>query len=193
MCGQLQSSFRRLFSHAHELMVTNSKAYSLLVEFAEFAVEKGHVSNAFVKQLIAENEFRRDAERVDALKKRVAAIVDEYYSSSDAAECIECLREIGTPFFHFEVVKVMISKSLDRDNKCRELCSRWLAQAVGEELPAPYDDGAASELAPHVPKMVIDRESAMLGFNVLLQRVEELYKGASVDFFRFYFFIFFYF
>ncbi|ETO26857.1 hypothetical protein RFI_10277 [Reticulomyxa filosa] len=66
---------------------------------------------------------------------------------------------MGTRFYSFEVVKQIISTSMDRDNRCRELASKFLSVAIG--------DG---------PEDAIDRQSAELGFTVLLQRVEDLFK-----------------
>jgi len=139
--------------------LSNPKAYDILVEFGEYCVDKGHLESVHLKDLIRQTEFGRDHERVNRLKKHVKRVIDEYFNSGDVNDAIKSLKEMGTRFYSFEVVKQVVSTSMDRDNRCRELSSKLLAYAVGDSV-----------------EDAIDRQSAELGFSVLLQRVEDLYK-----------------
>jgi programmed cell death protein 4 len=38
-------------------------------------------------------------------KERIGTLLSEYLSSHDAAEATRCLRALGLPFFHHELVK----------------------------------------------------------------------------------------
>ena len=70
--------------------------------------------------------------------------------------CRNVFREQIPPFYRVEVVKRSISMALDRDNRCRELTSQFLAKLTSNQIV-------------RVP-------SAILGFEILLQRVEDLRK-----------------
>ena len=62
-------------------------------------------------------------------KKRVNGVLEEYFSSGDAAEALTTITELGCPSYHFDVVKRAISLSLDRTGRERELVSKLFCAA----------------------------------------------------------------
>ena len=86
-------------------------------------------------------------------------MISEFFSSGDVSEAVRCISEMDTCFYNHEVVKRMVSAALDHTNRERELTSQFLALAVGDGADYP-----------------IPRNSCELGFIVLLQRVEGLFK-----------------
>lgn len=99
---------------------------AMLGEFAEILANKGIFNEEKLSQfkMILETEdfddFLRD------LKDRSKAAVREYYSCSDGEEIVRCIFEICPPFFHYEVVKIIMNVAMDQDSKCRELASHLL-------------------------------------------------------------------
>ena len=57
-------------------------------------------------------------------KKEVEKFMEEYFSSSDAAEWKRCVSELNCPEYSYELVKRAVSMSLDRSD--RERCCRAL-------------------------------------------------------------------
>jgi len=90
---------------------------------------------------------------LDIYKMRVQGLLDEYFVSGDPDEATRALAELGHPEFHHEFVKLLISKSLDKHDREREL---------------------ASGLLPHVYPNVIKYAKVVEGFTVLLERIDDL-------------------
>eukprot|EP00484_Ammonia_sp_Unknown_P028600 CAMPEP_0197037724 /NCGR_PEP_ID=MMETSP1384-20130603/14858_1 /TAXON_ID=29189 /ORGANISM="Ammonia sp." /LENGTH=807 /DNA_ID=CAMNT_0042468071 /DNA_START=23 /DNA_END=2446 /DNA_ORIENTATION=- len=159
---QLESSFRRLFHRLNELSMENQNAYIILVDFGEYCVARNLMDEEFLSQLKKQTEFAKDPQRIERLKKHIQEILEEFFTSGDIEEAVRCVAEMDTPFYTHEVVKRIISTAFDKGNRERELTSQFLARAVGDSvLDIDYP---------------IPRKNAELGFIILLQRVEGLYK-----------------
>lgn len=163
---QLESAFRRLFHRLNELSMINQNAYIILVDFGEYCVARNLMDEEFLNQLKKQTEFAKDPQRIERLKKHITEIIAEFFSSGDINEAIRCIIEMDTPFYNHEVVKRIVSIAFDKGNRERELTSLFLAKAVGDNTINNNDD----EDYP------IPRKNCQLGFNILLQRVEGLYK-----------------
>ena len=155
----MESAFRRLFHRLNELSNLNQNAYLILVDFGEYCVARNLMDDEFLAQLKKETEFAKDPSRIERLKKHIQEIVAEFFSSGDIEEAVQCVAEMDTPFYNHEVVKRIVSTAFDHGNKERELTSQFLARAVGDGDDYP-----------------IPRQNCELGFIILLQRVEGLYK-----------------
>jgi len=158
---QLESAFRRLFHRLNELSMLNQNAYLILVDFGEYCVARNLMGEEFLRQLKKETDFAKDPDRIERLKKHIQEIVAEFFSSGDVEEAVRCVAEMDTPFYNHEVVKRIVSTALDHGNRERELTSQFLARAVGDGDNEDYP---------------IPRQNCELGFIILLQRVEGLYK-----------------
>jgi len=86
-------------------------------------------------------------------KAGVANILDEYFVSGDADEVKKALKELGYSDLLHEFVKIVISRSLDKHDREREL---------------------ASELLPHLYPDIISYAKIVEGFTCLLERIEDL-------------------
>ncbi|TDH74099.1 hypothetical protein CCR75_002595 [Bremia lactucae] len=71
-----------------------------------------------------------------AIKKRILAILDEYFTNGDADEVLSSIHDMDKPEFHFEVVKRTITMAMDKHDKERELASRLLSNLYLDGLTA---------------------------------------------------------
>eukprot|EP01111_Echinosteliopsis_oligospora_P008482 TRINITY_DN2418_c0_g1_i1.p1 TRINITY_DN2418_c0_g1~~TRINITY_DN2418_c0_g1_i1.p1 ORF type:complete len:368 (+),score=138.17 TRINITY_DN2418_c0_g1_i1:196-1299(+) len=90
---------------------------------------------------------------LETFKQDISVIIREYFVSGDAEEAINAFRELKRPNFHHEIVKAVISKSLDQHDREREL---------------------ASNLLPKLFPDMVTNQQVEQGFSVLLQRLEDL-------------------
>lgn len=90
---------------------------------------------------------------LEVFKQGLSGILDEYFVSGDASEAARALVELDHPNYHHEIVKSVISKSLDKHDREREL---------------------ASHLLPTLYPNVISHDKIVEGFTTLLERIEDL-------------------
>lgn len=86
-------------------------------------------------------------------KARIADAVKEYFDSADADEVIRTIAELKCKDYHVEIVKKVVSLSLDKGSRERELISRLLTCLH----PYPLED-----------------EDLMKGFDLLLDSLDDL-------------------
>lgn len=86
-------------------------------------------------------------------KTRISEAVKEYFDSADADEVIRTIAELKCKEFHPEIVKKIISLSLDKGSRERELISRLLTCLH----PYPLED-----------------EEVIKGFDILLDSLDDL-------------------
>eukprot|EP00615_Pteridomonas_danica_P003059 CAMPEP_0114333566 /NCGR_PEP_ID=MMETSP0101-20121206/3840_1 /TAXON_ID=38822 ORGANISM="Pteridomonas danica, Strain PT" /NCGR_SAMPLE_ID=MMETSP0101 /ASSEMBLY_ACC=CAM_ASM_000211 /LENGTH=272 /DNA_ID=CAMNT_0001464627 /DNA_START=45 /DNA_END=860 /DNA_ORIENTATION=- len=67
-------------------------------------------------------------------KRRTITNLEEYFSSEDMNELSQSILEMECPDYHYEVIKKSISLSLDRNERERELISKFLSYGYGNEL-----------------------------------------------------------
>lgn len=100
--------------------------------------------------------------KLKILKKTIDECFRELFTSGSYEQCAQTIMELNAPFHyevvHYEVVKRGISIALDKDNKCRELMSRLLAYYTGTGKDA-----------------VLQANAVQRGFELLVQRVDDLY------------------
>lgn len=90
---------------------------------------------------------------LEVFKTGIKGILNEYFVSGDADEVIKALKELDHSEFHHEFVKAVISSSLDKHDRERELASGL--------LPRLYPD-------------FISHDKIVEGFTLLLERIEDL-------------------
>jgi programmed cell death protein 4 len=100
-------------------------------------------------------EKLKDPVEVAKAKNDAQELVNEFLDNEDLAEAELRVTELKQPHFHHIIVKQIISTSLDRSNRERELASYFLATLSGSTLQST-----------EVEK----------GFEILLSRVEDLYN-----------------
>lgn len=90
---------------------------------------------------------------IEVFKQSVKGILDEYFVSGVVEEAERALVELDHPEYHHEFVKAVISRSLDKHDREREL---------------------ASNLLPRLYPNVITHSKIVEGFTTLLERIEDL-------------------
>lgn len=86
-------------------------------------------------------------------KNAVQSIVDEYFVSGDSDEVGRALKELNSPHFDHEFVKISVSKAMEKHDRERELVSHL--------LPSLYPN-------------VLSYEKIAEGFSALLERLQDL-------------------
>ncbi|CAN6442307.1 unnamed protein product [Victoria cruziana] len=63
---------------------------------------------------------------IEDVKDKIINLLEEYESGGDLAEACRCIREIGMPFFHHEVVKKALVMAMEKKQKQQERLWRLL-------------------------------------------------------------------
>ncbi|XP_020111973.1 uncharacterized protein LOC109726646 isoform X2 [Ananas comosus] len=87
-------------SQAKERLPETSKGFEALQ-----IAEKKYLSAPHHAELVERRWGGSTHVTVEEVKKKIADLLREYVGSGDAAEACRCIRELGLPFFHHEVVK----------------------------------------------------------------------------------------
>ncbi|KAL7153579.1 hypothetical protein ABFS83_04G178900 [Erythranthe nasuta] len=74
------------------------------------------------------------ADPLDEYKKAVVSIIEEYFSTGDVDVAVSDLRELGSSEFHPYIVKRLVSMSMDRHNKEKEMSSVLLSALYADVI-----------------------------------------------------------
>lgn len=152
---QLEAGLRHLFNRLDDLRLDVPTAETLLKQFVLRAVASECLTEAVANKLTEKAEVTHNPDEVKSAKSRVREIAVEYFESEDLAEAEQSIVEMKSPAFHHEVVKQVISTSMDRSSRERELASYLIEAMTGTTLASDEVERA---------------------FEILLQRVEDLYN-----------------
>jgi len=124
-------------------------------EGSEYLSTSPAASDAFDPNYDSEEDtgVPRPLAPIQAFKNSLKPIVDEYFVSGDAAEAVRSIKELDHSEFQHEILKILLSKSMDLHDREREL---------------------ASELLPRLHPDVVSYEKIQEGFTALLERIEDL-------------------
>ena len=103
-------------------------------------------------------------------KRQTIAAIEELFSSGDLDECLRRVRELRCPDYHFEFVKKVISMSLDRNQKERELASQLLARGSHTLITVDQSGKAFERLFEQIDDLTIDVPDAPSYLAVFLGR-----------------------
>jgi len=156
--NQMAAGIRKLYNALPDMSVDVPHARTFLREHCQFVVASGCLSAELFAQLESEYEKLSDSAQVQKDKSKIEGIIDEYLVEQDLNEAANSLREMKVPHLHYEIVKYLISTSLDRGNREREAASIFLSEQVGR----------SSE--DHLLRF----EDVEKGFTLLLERVDDL-------------------
>lgn len=70
---------------------------------------------------------------LNAYKKRATLILRDYLAGGDMEACLSSVHELGSPFFHYELVKRTLTFGIEGGDAERERASRLLSQLYGLE------------------------------------------------------------
>lgn len=97
-----------------------------LRDFALILQEKGLYSEEKIGSLAAFAELEDPSQFLKDLKSNIKLFINEYFTSQDIDEAIRCTHDLQFRFYQYEVVKVLVNMSMDKDDKSRELASQLL-------------------------------------------------------------------
>jgi len=155
---QMGAGIRKLYNSLSDLLHDAPQARIQLREHVQFLTAAGILDAALAKQLEDDQQALSDEAKVAAAKKKIDSIVSEYFRSESLPEAVTALRELNAPYLNFEVVKRLISQSLDLGFRQKEGASIFLADQTG-------DSGSQTLLT------TADVEK---GFVILLERADDL-------------------
>lgn len=135
-----------------DLLLDSPKATSTLNEFTKLAVIAGYLDSKNAEEMKKTAKILADGKVLQTVKKKCKEYVKEYFSSNEMADFLKSTKELEH-HYHYELVKLLISLSLDRTDKERECASYFLANAAGS---------------------VISTDEISKAFSILLGRVEDL-------------------
>ena len=125
---QTGAGFRKLYNSLSDLLVDAPKARLHLREHVQFAVAGGLLDPQLAKQLEDEQAAVSDEKKMAEMKKKIDGIVEDYLREEDLGDAQQCIGEEVPAPFRFEVVKRIVSRSLDKGNRQREGASIFLAE-----------------------------------------------------------------
>lgn len=151
---QMTQGFRKVYNSLDDLSIDAPNAGQAVAKFTEAGVLAGFLSKEDADDMQEAVKFVHDAESVKKGKEAIADMIKEYFSNDEIEDARNTLAELKAPHLHFEVVKQMVSKAMDHSAHQREVTSRFLAQLAGDGM---------------------SRDEIAKGFNILLERVEDIY------------------
>lgn len=102
---------------------------------------------------------------IDDVKDKISKLLEEYDSGGDVREACRCIKELGMPFFHYEVVKKALVNVMEKKNdwlwrlleECYSMSSITSNQTTnGFGRVADCMDGLVLEV-PDVEKFNVER------------------------------------
>mmetsp|Transcript_12720 Transcript_12720/g.17759 ORF Transcript_12720/g.17759 Transcript_12720/m.17759 type:complete len:517 (-) Transcript_12720:234-1784(-) len=145
--------FYHLFNQIDELTMDCPKAKQHLLYMLECSLLLG-LDQKQIDHLKASLKHTTDPKTLKKTKGAIEQCVKEYMDSEDASELVRCFTEMKVPFMGHELVKKAVSIALDRGTREKELVSLVIAEVSGRS---------------------VSREEVDKGFEILLQRVEDLH------------------
>jgi len=168
--AQVGAGFRKIYNHLPDILVDAPQARIHLREHVSFAVAAGILDAGLAKQLEAEQELLADQAKVSELKKKIDGIILEFFTSESLPDAVDALRELNAPWLHFEIVKRLVSHSLDHGNRQREGASIFLSDQVGHLLTAADVEKGFVALLERVEDLSLDCPSALRDLSIFIAR-----------------------
>jgi len=167
---QMGAGLRKIYNQLPDILVDAPHAKRHLREHVAFAVAAGFLDPQLAKQLEAEHEALADTAKVTAVKKKIDAIVEDYFAAEDLPDAVVALRELDAPYLHFEVVKRLLSQALDRGNRQREGASVFLSDQVGHLLSLSDIERGFTLLLERMEDLSLDCPTAFRDLSVFVAR-----------------------
>ncbi|KAF7820351.1 programmed cell death protein 4 [Senna tora] len=93
---------------------------------------------------------------LEVYKKKATIIVEEYFATDDVVETINELRELGKPQYNYYFVKKLVSMSMDRHDKEKEMAAVLLSALYADTFePAQVHKGFA-KLVESADDLIVD-------------------------------------
>jgi len=152
--AQITSSFNKLYDSLDDIILDFPTAKPVIGELLHHAMDNNYVSKVDGASLLEANVLLADSASVQKKKKQLSVIVTEYFDSADVDDATKSLQELESPYIYFELIKKLVSTSLDKSDVERELAVVLIAHLSGGEVP---------------------QSAVAKALNILLGRVEDIY------------------
>jgi hypothetical protein len=167
---QMGAGMRKLYNSLSDLLVDCPTAKIQLREHVQFAVAAGILDAALAKSLEEEQEALSDAAKVTEVKKKIDSILSEFFRSESIPEAVTALRELHATYLGFEIVKRLISKSLDLGHRQREGASVFLADQSGSLLSSNDVEKGFIALLERVDDLRLDVPEVLKYLSIFVAR-----------------------
>lgn len=147
--NQVGQGFTKLYNSLDELMIDFPTCKKTLSDFVGHAIAAGYLDGGDAAKLEKEALFLENQEIFNKTKAQIREAITEYFTSEEKTELQTSLASINSAA-HFEFVKQLVTISLDRSDKEREMVSSFLANVTG-----------------------LTADSVAKGFLIMLGRVED--------------------
>ena len=133
--------------------------------------EKSYLSAPHHAELVESRWGGSTHVTVQEVKKKIAELLKEYLENGDTVEACRCIRELGVPFFHHEVVKKALILALE--NPSAESLVLNLLKESGEEGVISSSQMAKGfvRLSESLDDLSLDVPSAKSSFESLVPKV----------------------
>lgn len=151
----MTQGFHKLLNSVDDMSIDNPKAKAIVSEMLG-AVRAAGCLDAKANEMEKNFLTLADPDAVAQLgagKRRIQQEVAEYFSAEEFGDFRTSVKAVN-PAIQFEVIKILVSTSLDRGDRQREAASKAIAALSSDVIPIP-----------EVEK----------GFNILLGRLEDLH------------------
>lgn len=107
---------------------------------------------------------------VEEVKKKIIDLLKEYAENGDTTEACRCIRELGVPFFHHEVVKRAITLAMEKPESEAKVL-KLLKEANEENLISPRQVSKGfCRVQESLDDLSLDIPSAKTAFNSLTKK-----------------------
>ncbi|KAG1363370.1 Programmed cell death protein 4 [Cocos nucifera] len=148
-----------------QMLAESSKGFQVIQ-----TAEKSYLSAPHHAELVERRWGGSTHITAEEVKKKIAYLLREYVQSGDTAEACRCIRELGVPFFHHEVVKRALILAMEIPTS-EPLILKLLNEASEECLISSSQmTKGFSRLAESLDDLSLDIPSAKALFQLLAPR-----------------------
>ena len=163
-------SFLKLCYSLTDLTLDAPNARLYIREYAQYFVAGGVLDAKVWAQCETYEEVVGDDASIRKLKASIADIVNDLLESEEIDDAIESIQALQCESLHYEVVKAIVRSALDRNNRQRELASRFLAYTAQSLFSQPSIERAFSVLLERVEDVYLDVPDALHLLSVFIAR-----------------------
>ncbi|CAI9753995.1 unnamed protein product [Fraxinus pennsylvanica] len=159
---------------ARKMLLETSKGFEVMQ-----TAEKSYLSAPHHAELV-ERRWGSTHLTVEEVKKKIAELLREYVENGDTSEACRCIRQLGVPFFHHEVVKRSLVLAMEIST-AEPLIRKLLKEAADEGLISSSQMVKGfTRLAESLDDLALDIPSAKTLFQTFVsQAISEGWLDAS--------------
>ncbi|KAK7302189.1 hypothetical protein RJT34_13071 [Clitoria ternatea] len=125
--SQMVKGFSRLEEVLDDLVLDIPAAKTLFQSLVPKAISEGWLEASFLKPFGEDGDILVEDEKMRKYKKEVVTIIHEYFLSDDIPELIRSLEDLAVPEYNSIFLKKLITLSMDRKYKEKEMASVLLS------------------------------------------------------------------